>query len=466
MLFDLSSLIRWYGPPVGIVRAQQQLARYARQHRPDVQFTVFDPLAGRLCALLPPWVDAVIDNRLSIDNQLWPDPTSPKTKYLRDLPRPVAEAYLWATKFRRKLLSAVERRRLVARSSSRLLGKFRRSLIKQKDHGRYYDAEGAVRPCPPLDLISAPLSLGPGDTLISAQSDWTYLDIAAITEAKRRFRLRHVVLCYDLIPIIHPEWFSATDVARFIAYYRAAFAEVDRVIFTARAIERDAALFCRSGPCRDLPDTDIVPLGANSLVPSDDPSHLPPGLEAHRFALFVSTIEPRKNHRLLVEVWKRLVAEGIVDRHAFKLVFVGRPGWKMDDFFARLAGEPEFGRSILHFPAVDDRQLHALYEGAAFCLYPSIYEGYGLPVIEAMLHGKPIIASNGGALPEVIDGHGVCLDADDAPAWQREIGRMIDDQAYRDAAAARLNDYRPVTWSEAGDLFFTAAARPFAQSPA
>ena len=174
----------------------------------------------------------------------------------------------------------------------------------------------------------------------------------------------------------------------------------------------------------------------------------------------MSTIEPRKNHKVLVDAWRELVADGTVAKSGFKLVFVGRKGWQVDDFYAALTADPEFGKSIVHLSDIDDGALDALYRDAAFCLVPSLYEGYGLPVVEAMVHGKPVVASSGGALPEVLGERGVILDPGDIAGWRDEMRRMIVDADYRGSWSDKLATFKPVDWDTAARLFFAAASAP------
>ena len=462
LLFDLSSLVRWRGPTVGMIRAQQQLARYARAHRPDVVFTVFDAAYSCPRAIRPEWIDAVIDNEASIEPSLVFTPGIRDHPILRRMPRAFCEAFFWATKFRRKRISEAERRLLDSpgRKNPRA-EKIIRQMMKPGERTLYLNADGSLRPCPPLDMIlDDTLDLAADDILVSAQSDWFHIEIDAVAADQRRRGLRHVILCYDVIPILFPGWYADHDVSYFRNYYSRAFASADRVIFNARVNERDARSYCRSLGF-DLADTRIVPLGSD--IPAEARADsLPAGLDPGRFALYVSTIEPRKNHRMLVDVWHRLVSEGPISATGFKLVFVGRPGWMMEDFFAGLVADPEYGRSILHLSDLSDTAIAALYAKAAFSVYPSIYEGYGLPPTESMLVGTPVIASTGGSLPEVIGDSGLCLDPADADLWHREIGRMITDEVYRRSWAARARAYRHVSWHEAGEKFFAAVAEPFA----
>jgi glycosyltransferase involved in cell wall biosynthesis len=462
LLFDLSSLVRWRGPTVGMIRAQQQLARYARVHRTDAVFTVFDAAHSRPRAIRPEWIDAVIENEASIEPSLVFTPGMRDHRILRRMPRVFGEVFFWATKFRRKRLSQAERRLLESpgRKNPRA-EKIIRRMMKPGERTFYLNADGSLRPCPPLDMIlDDTLELAADDILVSAQSDWFHIDIDAVAADQRRRGLRHVVLCYDIIPILFPETYADHDVRHFRSYYGRAFASADRVIFNAQVTERDARSYCRSLGF-DLADTRIVPLGSDIRAEAGADS-VPAGLEPGRFVLYVSTVEPRKNHRMLVDVWRRLVSEGQIGVTGFKLVFVGRSGWKMEDFFADLAADPEYGRSILHLTDLPDPAIAALYAKAAFSVYPSVYEGYGLPPTESMLAGTPVIASTGGSLPEVIGDSGLCLDPADPDLWHREMGRMIADEAYRRSWAERARAYRHVSWHEAGEMFFAAVAEPFA----
>ena len=174
--------------------------------------------------------------------------------------------------------------------------------------------------------------------------------------------------------------------------------------------------------------------------------------------MFVSTIEPRKGHRLLYTVWRRLVAEGVPQAFGFKLVFVGRLGWLVDDLLAEIRNDAEVAKHLVMIHGVDDGLLTALYQAAAFCVYPSVYEGYGLPIIEAFSFGKAALVSTGGALPEVVQGLSPCLDSADEQAWYETMKKWIESPQcrapYEQEIRTRL---RHPTWSEAAAIFFANA---------
>ncbi len=115
-----------------------------------------------------------------------------------------------------------------------------------------------------------------------------------------------------------------------------------------------------------------------------------------RYLLFVGTIEPRKNLGRLLTAFERPARRTLTDA----LVIVGKRGWLYDDFFAQLENSP--AKDAVIFPGfVPDADLPAVYAGAQALAFPSEFEGFGLPVLEAMACGTPVVCSNTSSLPEV-----------------------------------------------------------------
>jgi glycosyltransferase involved in cell wall biosynthesis len=123
------------------------------------------------------------------------------------------------------------------------------------------------------------------------------------------------------------------------------------------------------------------------------------GLSRHGFILALGTIEPRKNHARLVEAFERLSASATIPG-GMLLVIVGRPAWRSGPILARIERSPAAARMRrLGYVPADD--LPALLTGAAVAAYPSLYEGFGLPVVEAMAHGAPTVTSDRSSMPEL-----------------------------------------------------------------
>jgi glycosyltransferase involved in cell wall biosynthesis len=164
--------------------------------------------------------------------------------------------------------------------------------------------------------------------------------------------------------------------------------------------------------------------------------------------LFVSTIEVRKNHRLLVRVWRRLLeqhGEDVVPA----LIFAGQIGWLVDDLLADLAASHYLSGKIVLLPGLSDAQLRQAYRSSLFTVFPSLCEGWGLPIAESLAHGKFCVASDRTSIPEVggdlID-YFDPSDDDDAVA---KIERPLLDPGYLTAREARVRaEYSPRTWTD------------------
>jgi len=142
-----------------------------------------------------------------------------------------------------------------------------------------------------------------------------------------------------------------------------------------------------------------------------------------KFMLFVGTIEPRKNLQTLIRALDVIVARGETE---YKLVIAGRKGWQ------KSLEIPEKIRDFIFFTGfVDDGDVPCLYQLAEVFVFPSIYEGFGLPMLEAMASGTPVVASNSSSLPEV--GGDACLYADPLSAedFSEKIQKVLSDTSLR-----------------------------------
>jgi glycosyltransferase involved in cell wall biosynthesis len=147
-----------------------------------------------------------------------------------------------------------------------------------------------------------------------------------------------------------------------------------------------------------------------------------------RYLLFVGTIEPRKNLTRLLAAFETIHTEGLSDG----LVIVGRRGWLYGDFFARLERSPVRGAVL--FPGyVPDEDLPAIYAGAQALVFPSLYEGFGLPVLEAMACGIPVAASSASSIPEVGGEAALYFDPTDTGGITATIRRLLRDADLQDS---------------------------------
>jgi glycosyltransferase involved in cell wall biosynthesis len=164
-----------------------------------------------------------------------------------------------------------------------------------------------------------------------------------------------------------------------------------------------------------------------------------------RYLIFVSTIEPRKNLSRLLAAFETLRADGLSDG----LVIVGRRGWLYDDFFACLERSP--ARDAVIFPGyVPDADLPPLYAGAQACVFPSLYEGFGLPVLEAMACGTPVATSSTSSIPEVGGDAALYFDPASVDDIAETARRILRDPALQgDMRARGLTQAAQFSWERA-----------------
>lgn len=163
-----------------------------------------------------------------------------------------------------------------------------------------------------------------------------------------------------------------------------------------------------------------------------------------KYFLHVGTLEPRKHLEFLVNAFSLAVKEGIEEN----LVITGKKGWYYDGLF-ELVSRLNLQDRVIFTGYVEEKDLPALYSGATAFLFPSLYEGFGLPPLEAMASGTPVISSNTSSLPEVVGRAGILLPPKDEKLWAKNILKIVRDKAL----ARTLSELGPrtaakFTWEE------------------
>ncbi len=245
---------------------------------------------------------------------------------------------------------------------------------------------------------------------------------------------RTIHTVYDLTPVINPAWHTPRNAAEFRRSLRLITRRTDRVLAISESTGRDLVrLF-------DFPAdrVTVVHLGVDRerFFPLDEAQRPAArqkladyGIKGE-YLLYVGTIEPRKNLERLLLAFDRLRRLG---HRECRLVIAGKRGWLCDGYDKTLAGLPAATREMIiqteYFPTSD---LAALYNLAALLVYPSLYEGFGLPVLEAMACGCPVVTSNVSSLPELAGGAGRLVDPLDVEAIAAAISAVLADPAERE----------------------------------
>jgi glycosyltransferase involved in cell wall biosynthesis len=244
---------------------------------------------------------------------------------------------------------------------------------------------------------------------------------------------RVTVLVHDTIPLDHPEFARPDAVAPFRKKLAAVSAHASQILHLSHATQAQTeAQLARLGR---VPPGHVAPLGVVTARP--DPTQLPPGLNLTApYFVTLGTIEPRKNHALLLDVWERLPPP------APQLYIVGNRGWADPALLARLDALPADGPiKLLH--GLPDAAVMALVQGARALLAPSRAEGFGLPPLEAASLGTAVIATDLAVTRELLGNKAVYLPALDLYPWVETIARLtIQPQIF-----GQQTDWTPPTWA-------------------
>ncbi len=298
--------------------------------------------------------------------------------------------------------------------------------------------------------------LRPGDVLVILGIEW---DISfVLQELKNRVGIRIIGCCHDLGPIKYPQYCLRYVAKQFPRYLMELVAGCDAIACVSECTLRDLrAEIERLGI--PVPRLFTIRLGADLPMAAGSPSDLISSLTERPYVLFVSTIERRKNHEVLYRAFHRLAEIHGRDRLP-RMVFVGSPGWGVNDLLNDIKLDPVTKGIIVQLHQVSDHDLCVLYQKALFCVFPSLYEGWGLPVAEALGFGTPVVCSDRGSLPEVGGDLVEYLDPWDLPAWVHAIERLWLDGDYRRRLADRIaREYRMEDWSAAGTKIGRIASR-------
>jgi alpha-1,3-rhamnosyl/mannosyltransferase len=252
-----------------------------------------------------------------------------------------------------------------------------------------------------------------------------------------------IVTIHDLSVLLYPEWHPAERVAHFERHFLRGLKQCVHLFTVSDFVRREVIQHLNVSPERVTRTYNgirpgLEPLPAQDVAAMLRELNLPP-----RYLLYVGTIEPRKNVKRLLQAYCALPASL---RERWPLLLVGKWGWNTADVAEYLHHEARH-RGVIHRNYIADRYLPALYNGARALVYPSLYEGFGLPPVEMMACGGAVLASTAGAVAETAGATAPLIDPLDVTGWRDALARVIEDDDWwlslrRHALAAT----RPFTW--------------------
>jgi glycosyltransferase involved in cell wall biosynthesis len=250
--------------------------------------------------------------------------------------------------------------------------------------------------------------------------------------------VKPIYLIHDLIPISHPEFCRPGEGKKHRERMRTVLTTAAGVIGNSEATLDELARFGRR---ENLPSPPGLAawLGADPL-----PAPREPSLPAHPTFVALGTIEARKNHLLLLDIWSRLIDR--LGTAAPRLLIVGQRGWEAEQVFNRLDHDRKLRGHVIELNTCSDQELSAHVSTARALLFPSQAEGYGLPLIEALGLGAPVIASDLPVFREIAGDIPTYLDPLDRGAWEAAILEYSEDAGAREEQLRRMKSFRLPDW--------------------
>jgi len=266
-----------------------------------------------------------------------------------------------------------------------------------------------------------------------------------------------VYYLHDLIPIDYPEYVRTAAYADIHATRVAVMVKTGSLILTNSHYTRDRFhRYCREGQVNP-PDCEVIEIGVEDTILDAAgfekkclPERVVDRLDGGPYFAVVGTIEPRKNHLMLLQIWRQLARD--LGSLCPKLVLVGRRGWENENVIDMLDRCPGVKKHVIELNDLTDCEMIPVVQNAVATLYPNFEEGWGIPVTESLSLGTPVICSNIPALRECSQGKAIFLHPLDGKGWLQVIKDMT--QAKNAASTQEVvervhqasREFEPVTW--------------------
>lgn len=447
---DVTTILGWHRSAVGIVRTEVECATYALRMSDEksMKFCAYNPKDGYYEVN----ADVVRNTIEKINGHV-------KKKNNNEVVAPIIKAdfktkvkanvlkviHIFPVKAQRKIINFLLPRREAVHTFLTSL-RYCKLALKQwiKPAGTFSQPHSHLE----TSTAEVKFPFQQGDEYISLGLDWDQKDFHYLYLIKKKLNLKVKLFCYDVIPVKLPH-LCVGDVAGKFSHYFSNVAWCADEIFCISKCSRDdlEELLIQLGT--PIPKLTIVKLGCELPVHNESVEVSPEvqNILDKKFLLFVSTIERRKNHEVLYKAYTRLIDNNVEGLPL--LVFVGMPGWGMNDFITDLSLDPRIKGKIIQLNNISDPELTLLYKNAWFTLYPSLYEGWGLPVAESLAFGKYCLASSAASVPEVAGDLLDYIDPWDVLGWAEKIRYFIENPDAINQREKRIEaEYKSTKWSE------------------
>ena len=350
-----------------------------------------------------------------------------------------------------KLASRRQLRKWIGEEVTRELRDFLRSgrsflrAVLRKVFAKEKTADSAY----PVFDAATPALFGSGDVCISLSATWglpRYGDVIAAN--KRASGAKCINLIYDLSPTLFPEWIRPGHSDVFTSWAKQQMANADLILVISNFQKAEISGYMEDESIAPQP-IEVIRLGDNpnfTDVATDGSVPFPRYVPKRKFVICVSSLDVRKNQSLLYHVWRRLAEE--LESDCPELLLIGTSQMYVSDLLHQIRADRLVNKLVSHLEDVTDVELAWYYKHCEFTIYPSMYEGWGLPISESLSLGRYCLAGNRTSLPEAGGDLVDYFDPLDFVGCHKLVYRAVTDPGYVKQCEERIRArYVPHTWT-------------------
>jgi glycosyltransferase involved in cell wall biosynthesis len=292
-----------------------------------------------------------------------------------------------------------------------------------------------------------PIEFSRDDVFVALGASWGQANYSAGPALRELCNVRFALLIHDLVPELFPEWTSREGLADFQTWLREVVPQADKIFAVSRSSANDLMRHMAYLGV-DIPTPIVLPIGHRPCIVDQSAKNFPKKPPETPFVLFVATIEVRKNHILLFRVWRKML-ETMPIGEVPDLVFAGKAGWLTTDFMVQMENTNWLNGKMKWIESPAEVELVSLYKTCLFTAFPSLYEGWGLPVTESLSFGKIVAASNRASIPEAGGEFCIYFDPENVDEAYRVIRGMVEHPEQIAALEADIEErFHSPAWSE------------------
>jgi hypothetical protein len=285
-----------------------------------------------------------------------------------------------------------------------------------------------------------------GDIVIVFWGEWNDSNLIGKLKSFKSKGVKIVQMSYDMIPVLAPQY-SGHSTKSLSKYATTVYPLCDAIVSISEHTKKDINTWLKEKNLQ-IPPIKVVRLGDDfAITKTTKPvssRFLDSGVKPNEYLLCVGTIEARKNHALLYYTYKLARARGV---NLPKLVIVGRLGWQAENVYELIAKDPEINNEIVVLNNVRDSELSWLYSHCLFSLYPSFYEGWGLPIAESIAYGKTCLSSNTSSMPEIAGNLITYFSPYSSDECLSAIVKLLDTKELK-RSEQKITRYQSTTWDQ------------------